>query len=78
MPCRLSLILIKQPMQLFHDLISEILIESSSDPAETFRGSPPDGTILVLEEIQHVLNDKLELFKVDLVTLLHIFVFLFN
>ena len=58
MPRGVGLIIIKEIVKLLYDLISEIFIQAASDSSNTFGGSPPDCTVIVLQEVQQVLNDE--------------------
>ena len=52
----------KQVVELLYNLVSEILVESHRDSANTLGSCPAHHVVVVFERVEQVLNDKLELF----------------
>lgn len=75
MPGGVGFVGVEKVVELGNDLICKIFVQSPSDPTKTLSCGPSDGTVLVLERVKEVLDDELELLKVNFILFLqHIFV----
>lgn len=74
MPRGVRLCLAEQIVELFDDLIGEVLGESLRDPSETFGSRPPNDVVLVLQCLEQELDDRLQLIEVDVVLIKHLLI----
>ena len=76
-PRRVGLGLAEQVAQLLDDLISEVFGKSLRDSAKTFGSRPPNNVVVVLQRLKQQLDDCLQLLKVDVILIKHLFILFF-